>query len=82
MTWLQWDTTTVLQTLRQQGRLDREIGWDVSAGLIYRPLFTNNIILRASGSVLIPESGYEELFEERRDDDPPYSVLFNATFTY
>lgn len=82
VTWLQWDTTTVLQTLRQQGRLDREIGWDVSAGLIYRPLFTNNIILRASGSVLIPESGYEELFEERRDDDPPYSVLFNATFTY
>lgn len=82
VTWLQWDTTEVLETLRQQGRLDREIGWDVSAGLIYRPLFTNNIILRASGSVLIPGSGYEELFEERRDDDPPYSVLFNATFTY
>ncbi len=81
-TWLQWDTTEVLETLRQQGRLDREIGWDVSAGLIYRPLFTNNMILRASGSVLIPASGYEELFEERRDDDPPYSVLVNATFAY
>ena len=78
---LQWDSVQVLETLRQQGRLDREIGWDLSAGLIYRPFFTNNIIVRASGSVLIPGSGYEELFDERADE-PPYSALVNLTFTY
>jgi len=81
VSWLQWDSVQVLEQLRQQDGISREIGWDVSAGLIYRPLFTNNIILRASGAVLIPGSGYEELFEER-SDEPPYSVLVNLTFTY
>jgi hypothetical protein len=81
VSWLQWDSVQVLETLRQQGRISREIGWDISAGLVYRPLFTNNIIIRASGSVLIPGSGYEELFPER-PDEPPYSALVNLTFTY
>ncbi len=81
VSWLQWDTVQVLETLRQQDRLSREIGWDISAALIYRPFFTNNIVIRASGAVLLPGSGYEELFDERADE-PPYSVLINATFTY
>ena len=80
-TWLSWDSVQVLEVLRQQNRLDREIGWDLSAGLIYRPLFTNNVIFRASGAVLLPSSGYEELFDER-SDEPPYSVLLNLTLTY
>ncbi len=81
VSWLQFDTVQTLEILRQQERISREIGWDISAGLIYRPFFTNNIILRASGAVLIPGSGYEELFDER-SDEPPYSVLLNATFTF
>ena len=81
ISWLQWDSVQVLETLRQQDRLSREIGWDISAGVIYRPFFTNNVVLRASGSVLIPGSGYEELFDER-SDEPPYSALVNITFTF
>ncbi len=81
VTWLSWDSVQVLEILRQQDRLDREIGWDISAGLIYRPLFSNNVIFRASGAVLLPSSGYEELFDER-SDEPPYSVLLNLTLTY
>ncbi|HKK51471.1 MAG TPA: hypothetical protein VKA74_07780 [Myxococcota bacterium] len=81
VSWLSWDSVETLEILRQQERISREIGWDVSAGLIYRPFFTNNIIFRASGAVLIPGSGYEELFDER-SDEPPYSVLLNLTLTY
>ena len=81
VSWLAFDSTQVLETLRQQSDIDREIGWDVSAGIIYRPLFINNVILRASGAVLLPGSGYEELFDERISD-PPYSVLVNLTLTY
>ncbi len=81
VTWLQWDTVQTLEILRQQDRISREIGWDLSAGLIYRPLFTNNVVFRASGAVLLPGSGYEELFDER-SDEPPYSVLLNLTLTY
>jgi hypothetical protein len=81
VSWLQFDTVQPLEVLRQQARISREIGWDISAGLIYRPFFTNNVIFRASGAVLIPGSGYEELFDER-SDEPPYSVLLNLTLTY
>lgn len=81
VSWLQFDTTQVLEQLRQQAGINREIGWDVSAGIIYRPLFTNNIVLRASGSVLLPGNGYDDLFPERLDE-VPYSALVNLTFTY
>lgn len=79
--YLAWDSVEVLEILRQQERISRDIGWDISAGLIYRPFFTNNVIFRASGAVLLPGSGYEELFNDRTDE-PPYSVLLNLTLTY
>jgi len=81
VTWLSWDTVQTLEILRQQQNISREIGWDISAGIIYRPFFTNNVILRASGAVLIPGDGYKSLFDERYDE-PPYSVLINLTLTY
>ena len=81
VSYLAWDSTEVLEILRQQERISRDVGWDVSAGLIYRPFFTNNVIFRASGAVLLPGSGYEELFNDRTDE-PPYSVLLNLTLTY
>lgn len=81
VSYLAWDSVEVLEILRQQERISRDIGWDVSAGLIYRPFFTNNVIFRASGAVLLPGSGYEELFDDRTDE-PPYSVLLNLTLTY
>ncbi|MBK7951706.1 MAG: hypothetical protein IPK00_23820 [Deltaproteobacteria bacterium] len=81
VSYLAWDSVEVLEILRQQERISRDIGWDVSAGLIYRPFFSNNVIFRASGAVLLPGSGYEELFDDRTDE-PPYSVLLNLTLTY
>jgi len=81
VSWLSWDSVQVLEILRQQQRISREIGWDLSAGLIYRPLFSNNIVLRVSGAVLIPVIGYQERFPERCRE-PPFSVLANLTLTF
>lgn len=81
ISWLSWDSVQVLEILRQQSNIGREIGWDISAALVYRPFFSNNIVLRASGAVLMPGNGYKDLFAER-NDEPPYSVLLNMTLTY
>lgn len=71
------DTATV-EAARNQGPIDREIGWDVSVGAIYRPLFNQNIVIRASAAALVPGTGYEQLFGSGTD----YSVLVNVTLRY
>ena len=75
---LWFDTTKVLEVSRNQGNIDRDIGWDVSVAGIYRPYFTQNIVLRLSAAVLVPGKGYEQMF----GDELNYSVLGNFVFTY
>ena len=70
--------TTVLEVARNQANIDTEIGWDLSLSLIYRPLMTQNVVLRASYSNLIPGKGYDDLFPE---EDSSY-LLFNLILTY
>ena len=79
--WLEFDNTSSLRTLRNQGRIDNNIGWDVSAGLIYRPWFIQNVVFRLSAAVLFPGKGFRELFDDREKDNF-YSVLGNLILTY
>jgi hypothetical protein len=81
VSYLRFDHPDVLEELRQQNGISREIGWDLSGGIIYRPLFINNIILRASGSVLLPGAGLQDLYKED-PSDPFYSVVLTATLAY
>lgn len=76
---LRFDDTAVLEVARQQANIDRDLGRDLSASLIYRPLMTQNIVLRLSYAVLQPGDGYQALFG---DDGSQKSLLFNAVFTY
>ena len=78
--YLRFDETRVLRDLRVQGPIDEEIGWDLSGALIIRPLFTNNIILRLSGAVLLPGEGLQDIYDD--EDAPFYSVLANLVLTY
>ena len=75
---LWFDETAPLEAARNQGPIDDDIGWDVSAALIYRPLFSQNIVVRLSAAALIPGDGYEDLF----GDETAYSVLGNIIFAY
>ena len=80
---LYFDDTSVLETLRNQRRVDSDIGWDLSAAIIYRPYFTQNIVLRLSGAMLVPGQGFRDLFpEESFADEIPFSVLGNFVFTF
>ena len=78
---LHFDATATLRVLRNMDRVDRHIGEDVSIGLIYRPLFIQNIVLRLSGAVLFPGDGFDQLFDDRGKDSF-YSVLANVILTY
>lgn len=80
--WLTFADTSSLRFLRNQAEVDNEIGWDVSGALIYRPLFTQNVILRVAGAVLIPGEGMEDLFRAEGSMDPFYSILANLILTY
>ncbi|MGH8443247.1 MAG: hypothetical protein ACRETF_10160 [Nevskiaceae bacterium] len=75
---LWFDDTAVLEVARNQGSIDREIGLDLSAALIWRPFMQQNIVLRVSGAMLQPGDGFKDLFP----DETPYSVLTNLILTY
>jgi len=75
---LWFDTTEVLETARNQGSIDDDIGWDVSVASIYRPYMSQNVIFRASVAALVPGDGYEQMF----GDDTQYTILANLVLAY
>jgi hypothetical protein len=70
--------TEVIDVARNQGGVSKHIGEDVSGSLIYRPLMSQNIVLRASYARLITGHGFNALFPNA---DPNYFLL-NAVFAY
>lgn len=70
--------TEVLEAARNQANIERHIGYDVSASVIYRPLMSQNIVMRASYAQLIAEDGFDSLFP---DDDAGYFLL-NIVLAY
>ena len=71
------DTATV-EAARNQSDIDDHIGYDLSVALTYRPLMSQNIVLRASYATLIAGNGLKALYP---DENPDY-FLFNVLLTY
>src|SRR5262249_18838840 len=59
---LWFDKTNVLEQFVYQDNIDRFIGVDMSMGFEYRPLLSNNIIMRMGLSMLIPGQGFKDLY--------------------
>ena len=76
---LWFDNTAILEAARHQGGIGRNIGTDVSLAYIWRPFFTQNIVLRLSGAALIPGSGLKNLYGS---DHTYYTLLANLILTY
>jgi hypothetical protein len=71
--------TEVIEVARNQGGIGRHIGEDASISLIYRPLFTQNVVLRTSYAKLFTAtSGYGALFPTTK----PNYFLLNVLFVY
>lgn len=80
---LWFDKTNSLERFTFDGHLDREIGTDLSTGLEYRPLFSNNIIFTAGLMTLIPARGFKQLFGHFDGDvDPLVAGFVEMILTY
>ena len=71
--YLRFNETEVLEAIRQQDDIDNEIGWDLSAAIIWRPFITQNVVFRLSGATLFAGEGFKQLYAT--DDDVFYSGL-------
>jgi hypothetical protein len=80
---LWFDQTEPLQTFTFDGNIRDFIGYDLSTGIEYRPLLSNNIIVRAGLSMLIPGGGFKDLYDRLRNSVNPLFASFvelNLTF--
>ena len=79
---LWFENVAVIRALRMQGTVRNDVGWDLSAAAIYRPLAIQNLVFRLSGAVLQPGTGFRDLFVDQQRDRRYYSILFNAVVSY
>lgn len=75
---LWFESTAVLEAARNQGGLAKDIGQDVSLSFIYRPLTSQNIVLRVAAAALIPGAGFRALY----GSGTPFSVFANLVLAY
>jgi hypothetical protein len=61
--YLRFDTTETLQALLFQETVDEEIGWDLSAGLIYRPFLNNQFVILGGVAGFLPGLGFRDIYE-------------------
>ncbi|OYX64808.1 MAG: hypothetical protein B7Y89_00765 [Novosphingobium sp. 32-60-15] len=79
---LWFENTKVLQVLRNEGSIPREIGFDASVSAIWRPKASQNLVFRLSGAMLEPGRGFDNLFAQQGKASRFYSVLANATVAF
>jgi len=79
---LWFEDTAVLEALRVEGSIPSDIGFDLSASAIWRPLATQNIVARLSGAALVAGDGFRDIYDNLGNDRTYYSVLANLTLSY
>ena len=75
--------------------IDREIGWDLSFGVEYRPLLTDNVRLSAGLGLFAPGAGFKDIYRTSSPGVPGFtpvssrdvpdvlcSGFFGATLTF
>ena len=66
--YLWFNETEVLETYVFQGEIRNEIGLDLSAGIEYRPLLNNNILIVSGISGLLVGKGFRDLYQPLQGD--------------
>ncbi|MBX7106659.1 MAG: hypothetical protein K1X57_21470, partial [Gemmataceae bacterium] len=80
---LWFDKTNSLERFTFDGRIDREIGADLSTGVEYRPLLSNNILFTAGVATLLPGRGFKQLYGHLdKDVDPLWAGFVEMILTY
>ncbi|MGH7964408.1 MAG: hypothetical protein ACRERD_21760, partial [Candidatus Binatia bacterium] len=77
--YMMFETTDTLEFLLFQKPISREIGWDTSIGIRYRPFLNNNVVILAGVSTLFPGGGFSDIFATRRNF---YVAFSNVTLLF
>ncbi len=71
---LMWfDQTNALETFLFDGHIDRFIGADLSVGVEYRPLVSENIVILAGVATLIQGQGFLDLYDNVNENITPFN---------
>jgi hypothetical protein len=80
--YLRFDNTSSLETLLFQPGIQKNIGIDWGVGVLYRPLLSENIVITAGVTGLIPGSGFKTIYRSDPCSVPdcgfPNKKLYNA----
>lgn len=80
---LWFDDTDPLRTFLFQKNIRDYIGVDLSMGFEYRPLLSNNLIVNAGISTLIPGGGFKDLYNSLNQNvDPQFAAFWQMEVTY
>jgi len=85
-------TTEPTEQVLFTNNASHDIGLDVSLGVQWRPLLTDNVIVTAGFGALVPGEGYKDIyrantrpvpgFPQEETDDFLYSGILTLTLTY
>lgn len=59
---IRFDTTNPIRTALLANQIDRELGFDLSVGLQWRPLLTDNLIVTIGTGWLVPGRGFRDIY--------------------
>ena len=68
--YLRFHKTQPLEYVLFQPNVRREIGYDLSLGVIYRPFLINNLTFTFGGNVLFTGKGFRDIFTDRARNCP------------
>jgi hypothetical protein len=68
--YLRFQRTESLEYLLHQNGIRREIGWDLSLGVVYRPLLINNVQFAFGASTLKPGRGFRDIYTDASRNCP------------
>jgi hypothetical protein len=77
--YIRLDAAQPVEAILFQGNIHKTLGTDLSAGLRYRPMLNQNIVIVGGTAVLLPGRGFKDIYEKSR---PLYHVFTNVILTF
>jgi hypothetical protein len=77
--YVRFDDTSSLTAVAGGRRVSNEVGHELNAGVTWKPLLNEQVILFAGGAVFIPGRGIKDTFG---NDDPVYKAVVRLVLTF
>lgn len=68
--YLRFDRTETLEYVLFQPRVRHEIGYDLSLGVVYRPLLINNMTFTFGGNIFLAGKGFHDVYTDQSRNCP------------